>query len=499
MSTKPNKPKFDFTDTSLFGNEAAEDENASIFESYALDDAEFVTRFRDPKRSIAIARAYKGEGKSALLRITRNWAKTQKEAPLIVNINATEITPTIESNNFEDWSRAWKEAILDRIGYEIAARYDRSWDTDIAEIAQQASRAGYKRKSIISLILGKLDITFGVPGAVTATATLTPNSPSSQTPLAPTVDRWLSNGADVWVFIDDIDENFDNTDRHKTKVASLLSALRDITKRQEQSIKVRATIRPNIWAVLEFESLSKVEQYLVDIKWDEKSLQRLLAKRIQAYLERSDQWYAAEKIARHSGHPFERALIALAFEDPMEWGSSTRPPHVILTTLSKHRPRWMIKLAHHASSSAHSNQSQKISLSHIQNNMEGFGRSRISDTVAEFRPSCNQISDILNAFDRAPHIFNTNELLTYIKNRISNHISVTISGTIGPANNRDIARFLFEIGFIFGREDLPDQTYQHVSFSEEPYIFSRTALDKGLKWEIHPVYRQALRVNSNGY
>ena len=53
----------DFTDPTLFGNEAAEDENDAVFRSYVVERPE-VRRFLDPNRLIAIIRAYKGEGKS---------------------------------------------------------------------------------------------------------------------------------------------------------------------------------------------------------------------------------------------------------------------------------------------------------------------------------------------------------------------------------------------------------------------------------------------------
>lgn len=52
----------------LFGNDAAEDEEEDIFQSYALEREE--TRiFTDPLRRLCVVRAYKGEGKSALLRL----------------------------------------------------------------------------------------------------------------------------------------------------------------------------------------------------------------------------------------------------------------------------------------------------------------------------------------------------------------------------------------------------------------------------------------------
>ncbi|MBF0436847.1 MAG: hypothetical protein HQL77_15950 [Magnetococcales bacterium] len=60
--------RIDFSDESLFGNEAAEDEDEEIFKSYAFEREE-VTDFLQKDKRIAILKAYKGEGKSALLRL----------------------------------------------------------------------------------------------------------------------------------------------------------------------------------------------------------------------------------------------------------------------------------------------------------------------------------------------------------------------------------------------------------------------------------------------
>ena len=58
------------TDPGLFGNDAAEEEDDEIFNSYALWRDEF-NDFIDVNRGIVIARDYKGEGTSALMRLAK--------------------------------------------------------------------------------------------------------------------------------------------------------------------------------------------------------------------------------------------------------------------------------------------------------------------------------------------------------------------------------------------------------------------------------------------
>lgn len=59
--------RVDLTDDELFGNEMAEDEEERLFTSYAYERPEFQA-FLNSATKLKVVRAYKGEGKSALLR-----------------------------------------------------------------------------------------------------------------------------------------------------------------------------------------------------------------------------------------------------------------------------------------------------------------------------------------------------------------------------------------------------------------------------------------------
>ena len=57
-------------DKDLFGNDAADQEKDDVFRSYAMERPE-LAEFVDNSETIQIARAYKGEGKSAILRMVK--------------------------------------------------------------------------------------------------------------------------------------------------------------------------------------------------------------------------------------------------------------------------------------------------------------------------------------------------------------------------------------------------------------------------------------------
>ena len=60
---------------------------------------------------------------------------------------------------------------------------------------------------------------------------------------------------------------------------------------------------------------------------------------------------------------------------------------------------------------------------------------------------------------------------------------------------REIAHFLYRVGFILARSEDEDDNYEHYSFDQMPdFLTSRTDDDFGVKWEIHPCYREALDI-----
>jgi hypothetical protein len=104
------------------------------------------------------------------------------------------------------------------------------------------------------------------------------------------------------------------------------------------------------------------------------------------------------------------------------------------------------------------------------------------------------VNELLNAFRGAERLMTRASLFTWIKNRVSEHLEVIIEGkpTRSP---RDIARFLYRIGFIVARSENADGEYEHYRFDQMPdFLLARTDDDFSVKWEIHPCYRQALDI-----
>jgi hypothetical protein len=207
--------KVDFSDESLFGNEAAELEKEDIFSSYAVERPE-VKNFLDADRSIATIRAYKGEGKSSLLRLVCLQVRHRKPPSILINTIGSSISPEIEQADSDRWVRGWKTNLLKLAAREIGAKISMAFSDDAITLVEEAEANGFKSRSFVSSIIDRIKSS-AIPIERTR---LTASNPE------PLLKRWSERGSPVWFVVDDIDQNFENTQMHKVKIAAFFVAIR---------------------------------------------------------------------------------------------------------------------------------------------------------------------------------------------------------------------------------------------------------------------------------
>lgn len=469
----------------LFGNDAAEDETQDVFASYAIHRSE-IDKFVDIDKPLQIVRAYKGEGKSALIRLVENRLKQQSPSPVVVRTTGQAISPSLETGDSDSWVRAWKRNILQHIAVEIGSAISFAYTDDAISLVEEAERNGFKARSFVSAVTDRLS---------------SKHSPIERERLAMTdsgqvLKRFLKNGSPIWLFIDDLDQNFRNEPIPRIKVASCFIAVRQIFS-QIPEIRIRVAIRPNVWAIIkpEFEALSHVEQYIVDLAWEDGTFLDLIAKRVQGYLQRTDQWMQVAGALPISYTERFEYLLGLAFESPVQWGPRRRPMYVVLHTLSRHRPRALVELCKVSAKEAYKKGRAKIALDDVVTQLDAFGQRRVEDMIAECKPQCPDIESLIRAFSGQNERYTTDELMRTIDSRIVSGMRPRIHGAPSNPSNRDIAQFLFQIGFLSARKDHSDGTYDHFAFAERPNLLRITTnVDEGMSWEIHPVFRQYLRL-----
>lgn len=485
--------KLNFSDETLFGNDAAEDEEHEVFESYFVERPE-IMEFLSESRKIRVLRAYRGEGKSAILR--RIFSTLQNQNAIVCHTTGSSLAPKISTTDSDLLTREWKKNIFSLIANEIGAQINLAWDDDSISLVEEAENNNFKSRSLVSSIVDRLKKS-PIPIHTEKKSISNPEK---------VIQRWMNNKPLMWVIIDDIDENFQNLIETKTKIAAFFSACRSITNLVPH-IRIRTGIRPNVWTIIrqDFESLSKVDQYVLDLRWDAGQMRSILAKRIEGYLKRTNNNKAFQLICNYTGVHREENLINYAFEESMAWGynkfnhkRSYRAPHVVMTTLSSNRPRWMIELARASANRAKLQNKSQITVNCISQELAEFGRTRISDLSAEYLSICPQIKDIINSFANQNEDFKTDELNKIINTRILPHLDISISGVTRKINSLDISALLYEIGFLTARQELEDKSYKHYMFADSPYLLhNKTNIDHGLSWEIHPVFRQALNMRDS--
>lgn len=478
---------FKFDDPTLFGSEAADLEDAALFFSYAMQRAE-VSEFLDDRHAVRIVSAYKGEGKSALLRLVEQKLSDRPSKPLVVRVTGSSIAPSPSSLNEDEWIKAWKTSIFSLLAREIGATIKMAWSDDATSLVEEAEREGFRQRSIFGYVLDRVThkdnpITQHKTGVANAERTL---------------QRWLSAKDKVWLLIDDIDHNYANTEHYRVKLSSFLAAVKDLMVKTPE-IRVRFTIRPNVWQILRrnYEGVSHFRETLLPLTWSLEDCELMISRRVESYLQRSGEW---PRIARTLplDHRRTEALNKLLYETPMPWGKETwRPASVVLYTLSRHRPRWLIELVKESAKRTHRRGGTKLNWDDVKDVLASFSKNRYDDTIVEFKSHCAELPELLTAFTNQSERFTTDSLLKLLRDNVLQQVHPKIAGYSTPVQPREVAQFLFEIGFLSARLDRPDGTYEHKTFADLPDLLdSRVNIDQGYSWEIHPVFRQTLKLRS---
>jgi len=395
------------------------------------------------------------------------------------------LTHKLESPN--DYIRDWMIRICALVNREIAVRLKIALTDDKITLLESAEIEGYKSRNLVGCLLDRFTKVLG---------NLTPQKTGIKDEIE-LLKR--SHERQLYILIDDLDATFQMNDQSNMELSTFFSACRYLTQ-DLKDVHFRVTIRTDVWSVIRRfdEALDKLEQYIENILWYQADFRKLLSKRIESQLN-----LIGVKIqgVSHFQNDEERDefIINEVFVPKMDWGGKKVYTYKVLYTLSYERPRWAIQLCKLSQDRAVKVNDKRINREHITDIWGEYGIKRIADLVAEHKHQCDQIEELLNGFRGCERLMTRAELFTWINNRISTHIEPNIEGE-RTRNPREIAQFLYRLGFILARSesetgDLSEANYEHYSFDQMPdFLSSRTDDDFGVKWEIHPCYREALNI-----
>jgi len=462
----------DDTIKNVFGFEDAESEPIERLREYFFKKDTFNRVVSD--LPIRILVGHKGTGKSALFKVAIAEEKENGNLPIL--IKPDDIADLGKSDeNFLLRIRQWKYGLIKIIGAKVFSEFGLYDET----VASKLSQFGLKLVSFISdsvkVIKEKVDLE------------------PTQLKL---IDNFLKTKKIV-VYLDDLDRGWQGNKDDINRISALLNAIRDLSN-DNNGLIFKVSLRSDVYYLVRTsdESTDKIEGSVVWYRWSNHEILVLLIKRILTYFgEIADEEILMNTPQKHLCFHLDK-VFEPKFYGKGKW--TEVPIHKLLMSLTRKRPRDLVKLCSLAAQQAFLNKSNLIRSPHFQAIFEEYSQGRIQDTINEYRTELPQIDKLI--FGMKPtkkerlaadgYIYTTSELQSKINNiKQQNNFSFTNGRS---ADSRDLAQFLFKINFLTARKTLEDGTIQRKYFEENRYL-SNSFVDFGYDWEVHPAFRWALQ------
>lgn len=461
-------PKFnDETIETLFGADDAEYERPERFKEYFFYNGAYDSVISN--LPIRVLVGHKGVGKSALLR--RAFLADTEAGKIALWLQSGEIDAIrpINSTSQSLVSRieGWKQGISAFLASNLLKLvYPDSYETVLDQIR------GGSATSLRELCTRALDL-FAKERSL---------DPKSIT---------------VTLYIDDIDRGWTANTEDIRNISALLNAMRDIAGPDDR-IRFRIGLRSDVYFLVRTsdESTDKIERNVVWIRWTNDEILRLAAKRIETFFKIN----IDEKTLKGLQQQQITSTILSKVIDPIFRGKGhwdNRPTHNVLLSLTRARPRDLIKLFHGAARRAQSRNHQIISSEDLNDSFQSYSQERLQDIINEFRTELPQIENLLLNMRPTKRQQRTADSYRFSTDRLSVKLQeiighVTLRFTNGRyVTPRSLIQFLYKIDFITARRD-NDAGIDRKYFDESRFLATEI-VEFGYGWEIHPAYRWALQ------
>jgi hypothetical protein len=464
-------PIIDFDDVTIegiFGKEAAEDEASARLKEYFFRNKAYENVILN--LPIRILVGHKGIGKSALLKVSyledleagipALWLRPGEVKSLISTDTASLI------RLIEQWKSGLTSLIIEEAFQHLTG------------LPASALRAVHPRDRILDT-LAEVVRTAAIPadhGAIAANFT---------------------GNKQLRIYLDDLDRGWEGQLRDIRGISALLNSLRDLTN-DNKGLQFRLGLRSDVYFLVRTsdESTDKIESSVIWLSWSNHEILSLMAKRVETYFGSSvDEASLVEQrqdvIATHL-----HQVMTPTFKGRGKW--ERIPIHRFLLSLTRQRPRDLVKLCHGGAKAAFRRRANLIEAVDFQSILENYSQERLQDIVNEFRTELPNIENLL--FGMKPsrmeretatsYQYTNDQLIKKIQNVCQNAKFVFANAHIGTP--RELAQFMYKIDFITARKVLPDQTIDRKYFDQSRYLQNQFT-EFGYDWEIHPAYRWALQ------
>lgn len=184
------------------------------------------------------------------------------------------------------------------------------------------------------------------------------------------------------------------------------------------------------------------------------------------------------------------------FEGRGHWQNA--PIHRVLLSLTRRRPRDLVKLSYGAARSAYRNSHQRISTQDLTETFEMYSNERLQDIINEFKSELPQISSLVRGMRPTTKEKKTSGSYLYTSDALAKKLKDLIQQNNFAFSNRSavtahtLGQFLYKIDFIMARKDTSGGKVIRKYFDENQYLRDQF-VDFGFNWEVHPAYRWALQ------
>lgn len=365
-------PNFnDETIAKLFGAEDAEMESAERFRQYFVYNKTYDNVVSTLPLRILVG--HKGVGKSALLR--RAHMHDEDNGTMAIWVRPNDVLAVTKNRDQSDFSALveyWKQGLLAIIAKHVLGDAADSFLTK-EKMPGFASRIGS--------FVGAL---------TTAVASKTGNALAEIN--QGIVDNFIKTGI-VHVYIDDIDRGWSASKSDIMNISALLGAMRDIAGSDgERRVRFRIGLRSDVYYLVRTsdESTDKIETSVVWLSWSNHEVLLIMAKRIESYFGIEHNQSALLKMDQPS---ITRNILSKVIE-PKFLGAghwSNAPIHTVLLSLTRQRPRDLVKLMHGAAKYAQAANHDIITSNDLERAFPAYSNERLQDIINEFRSELPEI------------------------------------------------------------------------------------------------------------
>jgi hypothetical protein len=467
--------KIEFNDQTiqtLFGFEDAESEPIERLKDYYLKTNLFARVTAD--LPIRILVGHKGTGKSALFKIAISEEKKKGNLPILIRPDDVAELEN-DNENFLLQIRRWKFGLIKIIGEKVLSEFYL-----------------YDEKTAIKPAQSRLKL---VPYIANFLAEEKTKFSETQKVL---IENFLKKKKIV-VFIDDLDRGWEGKKEDIVRISSLLNAIRDLTNENTGLLLFKVSLRSDLYYLIRTsdESSDKIEGAVIWCKWTNHEILVLLIKRILTYLGED----VDETILMNTDQFHLRTYLNVIMESTFHGRGKWENVYIykVLMSLTRKRPRDLVKLCILAARQAESKKSSIIKTEHFQTIFEEYSQGRIQDTINEYKSELPDIDKLLFGMkptkktidDRDGYIYTTPELMEKL-NEIKQHTAFRFKNSHNLATEKELAQFLYKINFLTAREAFKNGEVQRKYFEENCYL-SSSLVDFGYEWEVHPAFRWVLQ------